>query len=86
MAENVTPTVYVLTASGCKDCGATKERLRSLASVKPFKIVEMEYSTPEALDFAIEHNLTGIPSFLAGKMSFNHMDWQNADVLKALGI
>ena len=80
------PVVTVLTASGCLDCHECIARLRSMAVIWPFDIVEMDYSTKEALDYSIEHELTNIPSFVAGQESFNETNWRNSDVLKALGL
>ena len=79
--------VKMLISEDCDICSEVKRRLEKIILEFPFASISYlvsDESNTAAIDFAIEYDVSEIPTFVIGDMVFSGEDWSAEDVKKAL--
>jgi glutaredoxin len=81
--------LFIISSDGCKLCKRAKKLINS-AAVKAgvdleLRELSIDSENPtEAIDYAIEHNLSNVPAFKIGDKTFIDDEFSEKDLVSAL--
>jgi len=81
----MTILVEMISEDGCKDCQVAKAQLVKLALTEnaEIRLKTHDISSDKAVDIAIEHNLSTVPSLLIGNIALEGPSFKDSEIINA---